>query len=88
MTRQHVCPLPDKSLLVQAANGPIYEASPAAIMGAGDRESTLGLFKNAGLIANGRTNITILDAAALQATACECYAVVKERYKVLLPMTQ
>jgi Mn-dependent DtxR family transcriptional regulator len=38
-----------------------------------------------GLISYARGHITVLDRAALQRRACECYAVVKKEYDRLLP---
>lgn len=38
-----------------------------------------------GLISYARGHITVLDRAALQRRACECYAVVKQEYDRLLP---
>ncbi len=45
---------------------------------------TAGVLQRAGLIryANGR--ITILDRPSLEAAACECYSVVRQRFATLL----
>ena len=40
--------------------------------------------KRAGLISYSRGKITVLDRAGLEATTCECYRAVKERYDHLL----
>lgn len=39
-----------------------------------------GLLQKTGLIENGRGKITVLDRAALEKQACECYAVVKKEF--------
>ena len=44
-----------------------------------------GKLQNAGLISYSRGKITILDRKALEKTACECYAVVKNEFNRLLP---
>ena len=41
--------------------------------------------QRAGMIRYGRGHITVLDRAALEATACDCYSVVKRRFERLLP---
>jgi CRP-like cAMP-binding protein len=41
--------------------------------------------QEAGLIRYRRGRITVLDRAALEATACECYAVVRAEFERLLP---
>jgi CRP-like cAMP-binding protein len=40
--------------------------------------------QRAGMIRYGRGHITILDREALEATACDCYGVVKRRFEQLL----
>jgi CRP-like cAMP-binding protein len=40
--------------------------------------------QRAGMIRYGRGQVTVLDRAALEATACDCYAVVKRRFDRLL----
>jgi CRP-like cAMP-binding protein len=50
----------------------------------GVTESALKL-QHAGLIRYARGRITVLDRAALERRACECYAVVKKEYDRLLP---
>jgi CRP-like cAMP-binding protein len=40
--------------------------------------------QRAGMIRYGRGHITVLDRAALEATACDCYVVVKRRFERLL----
>jgi CRP-like cAMP-binding protein len=40
-----------------------------------------------GLIRQGRGMITILDRPALQQAACECYAIIRQKYQQLLPRT-
>ena len=40
--------------------------------------------QRAGMIRYGRGHVTVLDRAALEATACDCYAVVKRRFDRLL----
>jgi CRP-like cAMP-binding protein len=40
--------------------------------------------QRAGMIRYGRGHVTVLDRAALEATACDCYAVVKRRFERLL----
>jgi CRP-like cAMP-binding protein len=44
-----------------------------------------GQLQKAGLISYRRGHITVLDRAALEQRACECYAVVKNEYDRLLP---
>jgi CRP-like cAMP-binding protein len=55
----------------------------------GVRRSTVTLvaraFQNAGLIQYRRGILTVLDRAGLEAAACECYRVIRNRYKQLLP---
>ena len=43
-----------------------------------------GLLEKAGIITYTRGLITVLDRARLEATSCECYAVVKREYERLL----
>ncbi|MCV2360566.1 MULTISPECIES: Crp/Fnr family transcriptional regulator [Roseateles] len=50
----------------------------------GVTESALKL-SQAGLIRYARGHITVLDRPGLERRSCECYAVVKEEYKRLLP---
>jgi CRP-like cAMP-binding protein len=40
-----------------------------------------------GLIQQGRGLITVIDRSALQQAACECYAVIRQKYQQLLPQT-
>jgi CRP-like cAMP-binding protein len=40
--------------------------------------------QRAGMIRYGRGHVTVLDRAALEATACDCYSVVKRRFERLL----
>jgi CRP-like cAMP-binding protein len=40
-----------------------------------------------GLIQQGRGMITVVDRPALQQAACECYAVIRQKYQKLLPQT-
>lgn len=40
--------------------------------------------QRAGMIRYGRGHMTVLDRAALEATACDCYSVVKRRFERLL----
>jgi len=42
-----------------------------------------GLLQKTGVIENGRGRITVLDRAALEKQACECYAVVKNEFNRL-----
>jgi CRP-like cAMP-binding protein len=44
-----------------------------------------GKLQQAGLIQYVRGHISVLDRAALEARACECYAVVKKEYDRLVP---
>jgi CRP-like cAMP-binding protein len=44
-----------------------------------------GKLQRAGLIQYGRGHISVLDRTALEARACECYAVVKKEYERLVP---
>ena len=44
-----------------------------------------GVLRKAGLIKYHRGSITLLDRAALEARACECYAVVRKEFDRLLP---
>jgi CRP-like cAMP-binding protein len=44
-----------------------------------------GKLQAAGVIEYSRGRIRVLDRAALEAGACECYAVVKDEYERLLP---
>jgi CRP-like cAMP-binding protein len=41
--------------------------------------------KAAGLIDNGRSNVTILDRRRLRAASCDCYESVRREYQRLLP---
>ena len=43
--------------------------------------------QNAGLIQYSRGHISVLDRPGLEKRACECYAVVKKEYDLLLPFT-
>jgi len=45
-----------------------------------------GKLQKLGLISYNRGLITVLDRAALEAQACECYAVVKKEFDRLLPL--
>jgi CRP-like cAMP-binding protein len=45
-----------------------------------------GRLQKLGLISYNRGLITVLDRAALEAQACECYAVVKKEFDRLLPL--
>lgn len=45
----------------------------------------LGKLKKDGLIERGRGRITVVDRGGMEARVCECYAVVKDEYKRLLP---
>jgi CRP-like cAMP-binding protein len=47
----------------------------------------LGNLKKDGLIERGRGRITVVDRVGMEARVCECYAVVKDEYKRLLPFT-
>jgi len=47
---------------------------------------TTGSLRNKGVIVCKRGFITILDRAGLEATACECYRVIKEEYDRLLDL--
>ena len=47
---------------------------------------TIGSLRNKGMIVCRRGYITILDRAGLEATACECYRVVKDEYNRLLDL--
>jgi CRP-like cAMP-binding protein len=42
--------------------------------------------QNRGIIRYGRGKITVLDRAALEATACECYQVIEDLYRGWLPL--
>jgi CRP-like cAMP-binding protein len=57
----------------------------------GVRRSTVTLvdraLQEAGLIEYRRGAITVLDRPGLEAAACECYQVIRERYADLLPRT-
>ena len=44
-----------------------------------------GKLQDAGLIKYHRGRITVIDRAALEARACECYRVVKTEFDRLLP---
>jgi CRP-like cAMP-binding protein len=44
-----------------------------------------GKLQNAGLIAYSRGRITVLDRPGLEARVCECYGVVREEFRRLLP---
>ncbi len=44
-----------------------------------------GALRNAGLIEYSRGRVTIIDRAGLEARACECYALIRESYDLLLP---
>lgn len=41
-----------------------------------------------GMIANSRGRVRVLDRSALQARACECYAVIRDDYERLLPAAE
>ena len=43
-----------------------------------------GILQRAGIIRYTKGNITILDREALEATACDCYRMVQDRFKYLL----
>jgi hypothetical protein len=43
--------------------------------------------QKAGLIQYHRGAITVLDRLGLEAAACECYRVIRDRYEDLLPRT-
>lgn len=45
----------------------------------------LGLMRKAGLIENSHGRIRIIDRRGLEKAACECYRVVRDEYKRLLP---
>jgi len=47
---------------------------------------TTGSLRNKGVIVCKRGHITILDRVGLEATACECYSVIKEEYDRLLDL--
>jgi CRP-like cAMP-binding protein len=47
---------------------------------------TTGSLRNKGVIVSNRGFITILDRAGLEATACECYRVIKDEYDRLLDL--
>jgi CRP-like cAMP-binding protein len=47
---------------------------------------TIGSLRNKDMIVCNRGYITILDRAALEATACECYRVIKGEYNRLLDL--
>jgi Mn-dependent DtxR family transcriptional regulator len=57
----------------------------------GVRRSTVTLIdcalQRAGLIQYHRGAITVLDRRGLEAAACECYRVIRDRYEDLLPCT-
>jgi CRP-like cAMP-binding protein len=40
-----------------------------------------------GLIQQGRGRITVIDRPALQDAACECYAIIRQKFQQLLPQT-
>jgi CRP-like cAMP-binding protein len=44
----------------------------------------MGVFRRAGLISNSHHHIAILDRPGLEAAACECYATVRDQYRLLL----
>jgi CRP-like cAMP-binding protein len=46
--------------------------------------ATVGALQQAGLINYRRDLITVLDRRGLEATACECYRIVRDRYERLL----
>jgi CRP-like cAMP-binding protein len=50
--------------------------------------TTLGRLQRAGLIAQHRGGITIIDRPGLLATACECYETVREHYRRIMQPTQ
>jgi hypothetical protein len=43
-----------------------------------------GILQRAGIIRYSKGNITILDRDALEATACDCYRTVQDRFEYLL----
>jgi CRP-like cAMP-binding protein len=43
-----------------------------------------GQLKQAGLISNGRGNVTIIDREGLEAASCECYLIMKKEFVRLL----
>jgi CRP-like cAMP-binding protein len=45
----------------------------------------LGNLQKDGLIGRGRCRITLIDRSGMEGRVCECYAVVKDEYKRLLP---
>ena len=62
-------------------------ASMLGVRREGVTEAALALQK-AGFIRYARGHITVVDRAALESRACECYAVVKQEYDRLLPDKQ
>jgi CRP-like cAMP-binding protein len=46
--------------------------------------ATVGTLQQAGLVRHRRGAITMLDRRGLEATACECYRIVRDRYERLL----
>jgi CRP-like cAMP-binding protein len=49
--------------------------------------ATVGSLQQAGLIRYGRGAIKLLDRPGLEATACECYRIVRDRYERLMART-
>jgi hypothetical protein len=43
-----------------------------------------GILQRASMIRYTKGNITVLDRDALEATACDCYRTVQDRFKYLL----
>jgi hypothetical protein len=55
----------------------------------GVRRQSLGAviksFQERGLIRTERGRVTMFDRVGLEATSCECYAIVREAYSAILP---